>query len=167
MTHASTYAYMRRLLRDHRVELRIALQLLEEHGLAPEFEEEVDFATGNTPHWLGICPYMDEPDTAPDPEVALRLEVAGLRAEAADQRAFLTAIQTLVARPAPQPWGSAEQTILYYGPVLRIAREILADRFDLFKARVQDETGISFWTRALKWAKRSTRTSSAMRRTGP
>ena len=54
----------------------------------------------------------------------------------------------MVARPPPQPWGSAEQTILYYGPVLRIAEEVLADRFAHFKARVQDETGISFWCHA-------------------
>ena len=145
---ASTYAYMRRLLRSHRVELRIAVDLLADHGLTDEFEELVDDETGNTPHWLGMCPHMDEPDSAPDPEVALRLEVQGLRAEAADQRAFILAIQTLVARPAPQPWGTAERTIFYYGHVLSIAERVLAERFDHFKARVQDETGISFWCHA-------------------
>ena len=147
MTHASTYAYMRRLLRDHRVELRIAVDLLADHGLTAEFEEAVDDETGNTPHWLGMCPYMDEPDSAPDPEVELRLEVAGLRAEAADQRAFILAIQTLAARPppAPRPWGSADQTILFYAPIIRIARDMLADRFRAFTARVEEETGLSFW----------------------
>ena len=148
MTHASTYAYMRRLLREHRVELRVAVDLLEDHGLTDEYQGLVEEETGNSGWWLGFQPHMDGPDSAPDPEVALQLAVQGLRAEAADQRAFIAAIQTLVSRPAPQPWGSAKQTVLYYAPVLRIAEEILADRFDHFKARVQDETGISFWCHA-------------------
>ena len=145
---APTYAYLRRMLRAHRVELRLARDLLDDHGLSDEFQDLVVQETGNNSYWLGFQPHVDGPDSAPDPEVALQLEVQGLRAEAADQRVFIAAIQTLVSRPQPQPWGTAERTILYYGPVLRIAEEILADRFDRFKARVHDETGISFWCHA-------------------
>ena len=141
---APTYAYLRRQLREHRIDLRLAQDVLLAHGLMDEYLHLVEDETGDSAHWHGMCPQMDAPDSAPDPEVELRLEVAGLRAEAADQRAFIAAIQTLAARPPPQPWGTAEGTIYHYLVVLRIGEEVLADRFANFKARVQDETGISF-----------------------
>ena len=145
MTAPSTpsYATLRRLLRSHRVELRIAVAMLEHRGLEDEFEANVEDATGNNSHWLGFCDDMDGLDSAPDPEEALQLEVAGLLAEAADQRAFILAIRTLVGQP--QPWGSADQSILFYAPIIRIAEEVLADRFLAFTARVAAEAGISFW----------------------
>jgi len=90
-----TYSYMRRMLRAHRVELRIASSLLDDHGLDDEFQERVEDETGNSPHWLGISPYMDEPDSAPDPQVALELENGALRAELADRRAFIAAARRL------------------------------------------------------------------------
>ena len=128
--------------------MRIARRVLFYHGVSDEYLHLVQDETGDCAQWLGTHPHIDVgPDVAPG-EVALQIEVHGLRAEAADQRAFIAAIQTLVSRPAPQPWGTAERTIFYYGPVLRIAEEILAGRFDHFKARVHDETGISFWCQA-------------------
>ena len=145
---APTYAYLRRQLREHRVDLRIAHDVLLDHDLFDEYLHLVDDETYAIAPPCDRRPQMDLPDSAPDPEVELRLEVANLRAEAADQRAFILAIQTLVARPAPQPWGTAERTIFYYGHVLSIAERVLAERFDHFKARVQDETGISFWCHA-------------------
>ena len=150
-----TYAYLRRMLRAHRVELRIAVDLLEDHGLSDDFQDLVEQETGNSPHWLGICPHMDEPDSAPDPEVALQLEVRGPRAEAADQRAFIAATQTLAWRPRPAPpeppapeqWTGArvEHTILFYAPIVRIAFDMLAERGHAFRARVEEETRLSFW----------------------
>jgi len=86
---------MRRLLRSHRVELRIAFDLLEEHGIGDDFDELVEDATGNSPHWLGISSFMDEPDSAPDPQAALELENHALRAELADRRAFILAARRL------------------------------------------------------------------------
>jgi hypothetical protein len=38
---------------------------------------------------------MDEPDSAPDPQVALELENRALRAELADRRAFIAAARRL------------------------------------------------------------------------
>ena len=145
-----TYAYLRRQLRAHRVELRIARSVMFAHGVSDEYLHRVQDDTGNCPHYLGMSPHMDAPDSAPDPEVDLQLAVQGLRAEAADQRAFILAIQTLAARPppAPRPWGTAEQTIFYYGHVLSVAERVLAERFDNFKARVHDEMGVSFYCHA-------------------
>jgi len=90
-----TYAYMRSMLRAHRVELRIAVGLLGDRGLSAAFQERMEDETGNSSHWLGICAYMDEPDSAPDPQVALELEVLALRAELADRRAFIAAARRL------------------------------------------------------------------------
>ena len=90
-----TYSYMRSMLRSHRVELRTAVDLLTDHGLDDEFQERVEDETGNNSHWLGLCACMDEADTAPDPQVALELEVLALRAELADRRAFIAAARRL------------------------------------------------------------------------
>ena len=90
------YAKKRRLLREHRAQMRVMDNILEVEGLEGLQEELMINETGNTTFWLGIDDEMDEPSDAEDPEAALKKEVAGLRAElaeAADRRAFLSAVQ--------------------------------------------------------------------------
>jgi hypothetical protein len=93
-----SYAYMRRMLRAHRVQMRLAVDLLGDHGLYDAFQERCEAETGTNSFWLGVSQYMDEPDTAPDPEVSLQLEVQALRAEMADRRAFIAATRRLSER---------------------------------------------------------------------
>ena len=49
--------------------------------------------TGNTNFFLGMDVDLDEPSDADDPEEELRVTVKGLRAEAADQRSLVQAVQ--------------------------------------------------------------------------
>ena len=93
-----SYAALRDMLRAHRVQLRIARVLMGDSGQMTEFLRRVELATGTETFWLGSAPYMNELDSAPDPEVALQEEVRALRTEAADQRAFIAATRALVAQ---------------------------------------------------------------------
>ena len=68
--------------------------LIHEHGLGEELEERIIEETGNT----GFCLETDsengdEPSDTEDPEQQLRATVDALRAEAADQRAMVEAVQ--------------------------------------------------------------------------
>ena len=49
--------------------------------------------TGNTNFFLGLDADLDEPSDAEDPEEQLRATMNGLRAEAADQRSMVQAVQ--------------------------------------------------------------------------
>ena len=66
----------RRLLRQHREELRIAVGLLRDNNLGYEFEERVMDQTKNSPFWLGHqADGMDESDDpATDPMLATQAE---------------------------------------------------------------------------------------------
>ena len=86
------YAKKRRLLRRHRAQMRVMMDLIDDNDLQDELETELD-ATGNDNYWLGDHSDMDEPSDAEDPEAALRKEVSVLRADAADKSALLSAVQ--------------------------------------------------------------------------
>ena len=88
----TAYAKKRRLLRAHREEMRIALDLLIEHGLEAEYESRLIAETGNTGFCLAYSEDLDEPSDVEDPEAALRDEVAGLRAEASDRTSMVQAV---------------------------------------------------------------------------
>ncbi len=68
--------------------------VIHENGLDEEREDRLVEATGNTNFWLASdSEEMDAPSEAEDPEEQLRATVDGLRAEAADQRAMVQAVQ--------------------------------------------------------------------------
>ena len=94
------YAKKRRLLREHRRNMRIMDELIEEHGLSSELDERLDDETGNTNFWLGDDSEMDESSDQEDPEAILRLQLQQLRQEAKDKQAFLEAAQLIVASRA-------------------------------------------------------------------
>ena len=82
---------MRRILRKHRIHMRIMQELLISYGHDDELEACLIEETGNTQFFLDENAEMDEDSDAPDPEADLREEVRALRREAADQRAFTAA----------------------------------------------------------------------------
>ena len=84
---------MRRLLRDHRANMRIMEGLLDQHDLSSELDDLLIEHTGNTMFWLGEHEFMDEPSDAEDPEATLRAENAALRGAAADQSTMVQAAQ--------------------------------------------------------------------------
>ena len=87
------YAKKRRVLRRHRAQMRVMMDLIDDNGLQEELETDMIHETGNTSYWLGDHSDMDEPSDAEDPEAALRKEVSVLRADAADKSALLSAVQ--------------------------------------------------------------------------
>ena len=87
------YAKKRRLLREHRVNMRVMDDVILENGLDEELEDRLVQETGNTNFFLGLDADLDEPSDAEDPEEELRATVDGLRAEAADQRSLVQAVQ--------------------------------------------------------------------------
>ena len=87
------YAKKRRLLREHRVNMRVMDDVILENGLDEELEDRLVQETGNTNFFLGLDADLDEPSDAEDPEEELRATVEGLRAEAADQRSLVQAVQ--------------------------------------------------------------------------
>ena len=67
--------------------------VIHENGLGEELEDRLVEETGNTNFWLASDSDLDEPSDAEDPEEQLRATVDALRAEAADQRAMVQAVQ--------------------------------------------------------------------------
>jgi hypothetical protein len=93
------YAKKRRLLRRHRVQMRIMDEIIADHGLDEELEEALIDETGNTGFWLGIdSDGMDEGSDREDPERVLQQQVAELRKEAADASNFVAAAQQVLER---------------------------------------------------------------------
>ena len=87
------YARMRRLLRDHRANMRIMEDLIDHHDLSSELDDLLIEHTGNTNFWLGEHEFMDEPSDAEDPEQTLRAANAALHMAAADQSTMVQAAQ--------------------------------------------------------------------------
>ena len=87
------YAWKRRLLRDHRANMRIMEQLLDHHDLSEELDDLLIQHTGNTNFWLGDDSFLDEPSDTEDPEQTLRAANAALRSAAADQSTMVQAVQ--------------------------------------------------------------------------
>ena len=90
------YSKMRRMLRKHRVNMRIMQDLLESYCHEDGLEALLIEETGNTQFFLDENAEMDEDSDALDPEAELREEVRALRREAADHRAFFAAARGLV-----------------------------------------------------------------------
>ena len=88
------YAKKRRLLREHRRNMRVMDELIEDHGLEEELQERLEDETGNTNFWLGMHESMDEGSDEEDPEAALRKEVADKSAFLAGARCIVEARET-------------------------------------------------------------------------
>ena len=78
------YAKKRRLLREHRAEMRVMKRLIEDEGLEETLEDIMVEETGNTHFCLSSDSEMDEASDQEDPEAALRQEND-------DKQAFLEA----------------------------------------------------------------------------
>ena len=89
----SRYAKKRRLLRGHREQMRVMMDLIEDNDLEEELQEDMIAETGNTNYWLGYTSDMDEASDVEEPEAALKKEVEGLKAEKADKQAMVSAVQ--------------------------------------------------------------------------
>ena len=89
----TNYAKKRRLLRDHRINMRVMDDVIFENGLQEELEDRLVRETGNVNFFLDQDASLDEPSDTKDPEDKLRAAVAGLRAEAADQSTMVQAVQ--------------------------------------------------------------------------
>ena len=82
----TAYAIKRRLLRQHRVQMRVVEDVLRQHGLEDGAEDAVMLETGKNSFYLGTDSEMDEASDVSDPEQELR-------AAAADQSAMVQAVQ--------------------------------------------------------------------------
>ena len=90
------FAKKRRLLREHRVQMRIMDQMLTGVGLAGEVEAELMDENDDTGFWLGYdtaSEGMDENTDGEDPEAEAKQQVQELRQEATDQQALVAAVQ--------------------------------------------------------------------------
>ena len=94
----SPYAKKRRFLREHRAQMRVVEDLIEEHGLTEEYHADVLIVTRNAPFWLGYDDApggMGEASGADGPEPDLRRENEELRRAFVDQQAFISVVQDL------------------------------------------------------------------------
>ena len=94
------FAKKRRLLHEHRAQMRVMEGLIEQNNLTDEYEVEVMVELGSTPFWLGYDSGpdgMDEESECEDPDAALHRENEDLRRETTDQQAFISAVQDLRA----------------------------------------------------------------------
>ena len=94
----SSYAKKRCFFREHKVQMRVMEDLLDEDGLTEEYHAEVMVELDNTPFWLGFDDgpgSMDESSDTEDPETFLRSGNAQLRRAAADLQTFIAAVQDL------------------------------------------------------------------------
>ena len=62
------YSKKRNALRQHREQMRVMQDVIEENGLDVELEEAMVEDTGNTHFWLGHISEFDEDSDAQDPE---------------------------------------------------------------------------------------------------
>ena len=67
---------LRRHLRRHREELRVAVTVLQNNGLGEEFDELCLRVTGNDPHWLGYGSLDEADDPSTDPMLAVQRATA-------------------------------------------------------------------------------------------
>ena len=89
----TSLAKKRRLLREHRRNMRVMDDLIAENGLSQELEERLIEETGNTNFWLGSDSEMDADSEQEDPEASAKRQVSELLQEAADRRSFVAAVQ--------------------------------------------------------------------------
>ena len=94
----TSYAKKRRLLREHRAQMRIMEDVLEQHNLTEEYELEVQVETEQSTFWLGYdtgVDGMDEGSECEEPYAELHREIEDLRQEATDRQALISAIQDM------------------------------------------------------------------------
>ena len=99
-SNMTSYAEKRRLLREHRAQMRVMEDVIDRHNLTEEYELEVQFELDTSVFWLGYDhgpDGMDEESECEDPDVALQRENDDLRREATDQQAFISAVQEIQA----------------------------------------------------------------------
>ena len=80
-------------MRDHRANMRVMEELIDQHGLSEELDDLLIEHTGNTNFWLGDDSFLDEPSDTEDPEQTLRAANAALRSAAADQSRLIETVQ--------------------------------------------------------------------------
>ena len=103
---------MRRLLRDHRRNMRVMDDVIREHDLAEELEDRMVEETGNTNFWLGHQSKMDEDSDQEDPEAVAKQRVNDLLQESKDRQAFVAAAQdTLACRAVATDLGRASMQL--------------------------------------------------------
>ena len=90
-SQSTGYNRKRRLLRQHRIQMRVMEDLIWDHDLQADLDLRMVSETGNTQFWLGHHAFMDEGSDAPDPEEELRVENERLRREARESRALVDA----------------------------------------------------------------------------
>ena len=93
---ATAFAHKRRLLREHRTQMRIMDHFVLAGGLSDSVDRQMIFETGNTAFWLGYDKGpggMDESSDEEDPQAKAEQLIHELRREAADQQAFVAAVQ--------------------------------------------------------------------------
>ena len=94
------FAKKRRLLREHRAQMRVMEDLIEQNSLTFEYAVDVEVELDHGPFWLGYDSGpdgMDEESECEDPDAALHRENEELRREATDQQAFISAVQDIRA----------------------------------------------------------------------
>ena len=91
------YSKKRRLLRDHRTNMRIMDGIIEENGLSSELEERLVDETGNTNFFLDADTEFDEDSDQEDPEAVAKQRVNDLLQESKDKQAFVAAAQDALA----------------------------------------------------------------------
>ena len=90
--NTTQYAKKRRLLREHRDEMRIMFDLIDAYGFEFELNERLLDETGNNGFWLGYGPHDLGSDEEEDPEENLREEVRELKSQLTDRTALIQAL---------------------------------------------------------------------------
>jgi len=88
---ATDYARLRRLLREHRQEMRIMDDLIVENNLELELVVCTIAKTGKPGFYLGIDEDMDIDSEEEDPQAKLLKEVEALRSAERERQSFITA----------------------------------------------------------------------------
>ena len=93
MRRCTGYNKKRRSLREHRVNMRIMDDVIEDHGLAGELENRLVDETGNTNFWLGIDSEMDEDSDQYDPQAIAEARASARLVQSDDKKSFIDAVQ--------------------------------------------------------------------------
>ena len=91
----TAYAKKRRRLREHRLVMRMMHMIIGANGLQGELDAMITRYQNVLSQSIPFCkdPELDELSDVEDPEQQLRAEVANCRAELADRRAMIAAVQ--------------------------------------------------------------------------
>ena len=95
---STRYAKKRRWLRNHRAQMRVVQEVIEQHDLEDEVEDRVVEETGNTCYWLGFDSDMDVSSDAEGPEAAATEELTAAKQELEDRNALIEALTERLQR---------------------------------------------------------------------